>query len=493
VTVGGSTLLQQQLSELNSQLIAARAQRAEAEARYQQIQRLLESEDGINSAAAVLQSPLIQHLREQETEIVRKLAEMKTQFREKHPKMILARSELNDLIVKIRSEVMKIVANLGNELEIARVRESTIAREVKGLRSELDTQAGAEITLRALEVEFTANQKLYDTILARLKETGVQDSSLMQADARIISYATVPASPSHPRKKLIVAVAFVGSLMFGVLLALLIEHLDAGFRTREQLEAVTGVAVLGVAPHIGGGGFPGRGLHDEIVDRPHSRFSEAVRTLRTALLLSDVDRPPCTVVVTSSIPGEGKTTTSLSLARTAAMHGQRCIIIDGDLRNASLHGLLGVENRVGLIDYLSRDASVEDLVQVDLRSGAHYILAGKTGPHPSDLLGSVKMRNLLNGLRQAYDLVIVDTPPVLTISDTLVLLRHVDRTMFLVRCEKTRRETALAGIRQAMDAGGQLAGLILSQVDLKKQAQHYGEKGYYYGRYHRNEKSYSGA
>ena len=481
VDVEGSSLLAQQLGELNSRLIVVRAARAESEARFDQVQKLIESEGGVESVAAVLDSTLIQRLREQETEVVRKLAELKTQLRESHPTMILARTELEDLVSKIASEVRKIIINQGSELEIARVRERNLAGEIATLQAKLDSQTDAEIKLSALETELEANGKLYDTILARLKETGVQDSTLVQADARIISYATVPSGPSFPRKRLIVGSAFVASTVLGVLLVLLLEQLDSGFRGREQVEAATGVTVLGMVPRLRSGWFSSAEPHDDILERPNTVLSEAFRTLRTALLLSNVDHPPRTVLITSSVPGEGKTTTALALARTAAKHSQKCIIIDGDMRHPSLQRAFGVDNDVGLIDYLSRDMPLEEIVQVDFKSGAHYILAGQTVPHSTDLLGSEKMRGLLAALSDVYDLVVVDTPPVLALSDTLVLLRSVDKTIFLVQWEKTRRETVIAGLRQVIDAGADLAGIVLTQVDLKRQAQyHYGATYYTY-------------
>ena len=470
--IDGSSLLSQQMSVLNSQLIASRAARAEAEARYAQVEALLDVEGGISSAAAVLQSPLIQNLRSQETQVLRKIAELKTQLRDAHPTMILVRNELRDLTAKIASEVRKIVINQKGELQISRIQVQNLEIEIARLQAQLDSQTDAEITLSALQTELEANGKLYDTILSRLKETGVQDASLVQADARIISYATVPSAPSHPRKKLIVSSAFVASTILGILLVMLLEQLDSGFRSRDQVEAATGVTVLGMVPRLSAGWFGTVEPHNDILDRPNTLLAESFRTLRTSLLLSDVDNPPRTVLVTSSVPDEGKSTTALALARTTAKYDQKCLIIDGDLRKPSLHKAFGVTNDLGLIDYLSRDTPLEEIIQIDFRSGAHYILAGQSIPHSTDLLGSEKMRALLAALGDVYDLVIIDTTPVLAMSDTLVLLRSVDKTIYLVQWEKTRRETALAGLRQVMDAGADLAGIVLAQVDLKRQAQY---------------------
>ena len=483
VDVDGSNVLNKQIAELTTKLIDVRAQRAEAEARYKQVKELLKSPGGIDSAAAVLRSQLIQRLREQEAEVVRKIAEMKTQYREGHPKMILARSELQDLIAKIETEVRKIATNFGNELEIARVRERNLNDEIKTLERKLDAQSGAEIKLRALETELDANRKLYDTILARLKETSVQDSTLVQPDARVISPATVPEAPSYPRKRLIIGIAFAGSALLGVLIVLLLEHLDSGFRSRDQLEAVTGLPALGVVPRPRGRFASTTPVYDDILERPHTVLAESLRSIRTGLLLSDVDNPPRAVLVTSSVPGEGKSTTALALVRTAAKAGQKCLIIDADLRKPTLHDSLGVPAGVGLIDYLSRDVPLEDMIHIDFHSGAHFILAGRVAPHPADLLGSAKMRGLVRALRGAYDLIIIDTAPVLAMSDALVLMREVDKTIFLVRYERTPRDLVQAGIRELRAAGASLAGLVLSQVDLRKHAAYHYDGPGSLGRY----------
>ena len=184
----------------------------------------------------MLDSPLIQRLREQEAEVLRKLGELKTQLREDHPQMVLARTELEDLQEKINSEVRKIVTNLGNELEIARVREANLRDEVDTLGKRITQQNQSEITIRELESVVETDRELYETVLSRFKEIDVQQSDVIQPDARVISYATVPGSPSKPNKRMIVAAGLILSLIVGVSLAFVREQLDTGFRTLEQIE-----------------------------------------------------------------------------------------------------------------------------------------------------------------------------------------------------------------------------------------------------------------
>ena len=484
VEVGGASVLSKQLTELNSQLIVARAQKAEAEARYAQVYSLLKAEGGIETAAAVLDSPLIQRLREQETQVVRKIAELATQVRDTHPRMILARNELKDLQQKIASEVNKIVLNLYNELEISQVRTANLSREIGALERKLDEEKDAEVTLRALESEVRANKQLYDTLLARLNETRVQRDDPQPADARIISRATPSYAPFYPRKKLLVLAAVFLGIVVAVAVAFVLEYLDSGFRSLHQAETLTGVPALALIPRLHEVRRRHIHPHQYLVEKPNSAYGESIRGLRTAIMLSRPEMPPKTIAVLSSVPNEGKTSTTLSLAMLAARSGQRVVVVDCDTRHPHAHHSLDMPNSVGLVDYLTGAAELEDIVEIEPLSGIHLIAAGAKAPNPPDLLGSKRMQVLLGRLQELYDLVVIDTPPMLAVSDALVLVRQVERVIYVVRWAKTRRETVIAGIKQLKEAGAHVAGLVLSQVDVRKHAQYeYRDSGYYYKSY----------
>lgn len=479
--VQGLNLLREEIAKVNDDLIAARTKRVEAQARYQQVQKLLRSGDA-NTVAAVLDSPLIQRLREQEAQVLRKIAELRTRLRPGHPDMILANSELKDLDKKIQTEVHKIVVSLGNDLQIAQVRESSLASELKRLERQVEDQNEAAANLKALQTEVQANKQLFETVNARFKETSVVEEGLQQPDAHIISRATVPALPFYPQKHVIVAIALFFSAALGVGIAIILELLDSGFRNSEQLEEMTGLPTIGSVPRLSRADRD-RWPHQVISLRPESTYSEAVRSIRTALLLSDPDTAPRTLLITSSVSGEGKTSLSLSLASLAARSGQRVIAIDCDFRHPNLHLALDCSNTTGLSTYLTGQAELSDVVEIDPGTGLHFITAGARAPHPTDLLSSVRMHALLRRLETLYDVVILDAPPLLAVSDALVLVRAVDRVVYLVRWEKVRRETAVAGLRQLVDAGANIAGTVLTQIDLKKLSR-YGYRGaggtYYY-------------
>jgi capsular exopolysaccharide synthesis family protein len=480
VDTGGITLYQKQISDLDERLLTARQQRSEAEALYNQIKDLLASGDGLESSAAVLDSDLISRLREQEAEIIRKLSELTTTLRPGHPRLQLASNELADLRAAIKREADKVASKLGNEVQIARVREANTSRELARVQNVLDGQNEAQATLQSMVSELAANKQLYETFLERLKETDILEDADPQADAFIISRATVPGGPIYPNKQLMLAAAISISAVLGVALAFFLEFLDSGFRSTTQLETFSGVSCLGMVPALKrrrNDLLP----HQTALSRPNSTYGEAIRSLRTGFMLSSADRAPRSLLLTSSVPSEGKTSTALSIAATAAKSGQRTIIIDCDLRHPNLHINLNASNAKGLSEYLSGHLGLDDVIEIDPDSSVHYITAGARTSNPTDLLGSDAMRGLIRRLCNDYELVILDTPPLLAVSDALVLVREVDRTIFVIRWEKTRRETAMAGLKQALEAGARVAGTVLTRVDVRKHSQYdYADSGYYY-------------
>ncbi len=478
---GQADLLGQQLAQLNADLIRARNERIEAQARFDQVQKLLENPDGGNTALSVLNNQLIQRLREQEAEVSRAFADLSTQLRGKHPRLINKKNELLDIRKKIDEEVAKIALNLGNELEIAEVRELSLFNAVTDLENQIKEQNENLVTLEALQADVEAQIAVRDSVLERFKELDLQGQQIQRADARLISMAVPPSSPSYPRKGLIMALALFASIAVGIVLVFILEQLDSGFRSMPQLEQVTGVPAIGIVPKLRSMGIRNQEPQDVIVEKPNSVYSEAIRTIRTSVLLSGPQAPK-TVLFTSSMPAEGKTSVAASVARSSAKAGQRTIIVDCDMRHPSLHEAFDVPNIRGLAEYLGGECALEDVVDIDDRSGAHYISAGHHVPHPTDMLGSRRMLELIERLKATYDLVIFDTPPVLAVSDVMVLLRRVDKTVYLVRWGVTRREAVTAGVRQMLDGNADLAGLVLTQVDTRKHSGYgYGGYRYYYG------------
>lgn len=475
---GEVNLTASQISELSSQIVIARAQRAESEARLGQVEDLLKS-GGIESAGEVLSSSLIQNLRQRESEVLGRAAELSAEFGPKHPRMIAVRTELRDLREKISAEVRKIVEGLRNEVDVARARENSLERSLTRLEQQVGELNRKDVQLRALEREAQANRTLLETFMTRFKETTAQQD-IQTPDARIISQADVPNAAYFPNRKIIVGVTFVLSLFLGIVLVFAVEQLDAGFRSMEQIENLSGYPALGLVPLLKSKSDP----IQYVLDEPTSAYAESLRNVQVGLALSDVDKPPKVVMMTSAGAEEGKSTLSLSLVRLMARSGKPVVLIDCDLRKPSIHSRLGIPRKPGLVELLAKKSDFAEVVRKDEASGAHIITAGEHAASPPDLLGSEHMRQMLAELAKKYEFVILDSSPVLAVTDSRVLTRLSDKTVFVIEWEKTRREAVLLGMKQIREAGGSIAGAVLSRVDVKRHAQYdFADSGYYHGRY----------
>ncbi len=476
------TLATEQISDLSTEMVRERTKRVEAEARLRQVERLLQSSNAADSLSEVTSSGLIIRLREQEAEVKRKVAELSEEYGDKHPRMINARAELRDLEQKISNEVNRIVEGLRNEVSVARAREASLSAGLDRLKLEVGDLNTSEVQLRALEREAEANRTLLETFLSRSKETENQESFL-EADATILSRAAVPEKPSSPRRKLLLAACLVVGVVLGIILAIVIELFDQGFRSLAQVEAMAGIPGLGLVPMVSGLSSLKRKPEQYLLERPNSAYAEAIRSLRTSLALSDIDQPPKVVLIASSLPKEGKTALVLSLSYMVGSLGKRAIVVDCDLRRPSVHRSHDVALSPGLGEYLLGKATLDEIVRYHRDSGCFFITAGAPTPDPPELLGSFQMRHLLKQLAEVYDLVLLDSAPVLAVSDTRVLSRLVDKTVFLIRWAETRREVSLAALKQLTEAGANVAGGLLTRVDTRRHAQYgYGDSAYYHGK-----------
>ncbi|MCA0849973.1 GumC family protein [Salipiger thiooxidans] len=348
----------------------------------------------------------------------------------------------------------------------------TLRTSLTALEQQTEQQSQDLITLQQLTREAEASRLLYEYFLARLKETSAQQG-IQQADSRVISPAVAPLSPSAPRKPLILAVAALLGLMAGTALILIREAGNRAFRNAEQLETCTGHAVIGQVPLI-----QAKRRLDAIAylkEKPSSAAAESIRNLRTSVMLSNVDVPPKVIMTSSSLSGEGKTTIALALSLNFATMGKKVLLIEGDIRRQVFGQYLKTNQKDGIVSVLTGTKSFDDVVIHDDLLDADVLLGDKGQANAADIFSSERFANLLSDLRRRYDIIIIDTPPVLIVPDARVIAQQVDATVFVVRWDRTSREQVQGALREFASVGKPVSGLVLNQINPR------GMKRYGYG------------
>lgn len=480
---GGSNvpLADEQISELNTQYVTERTRYAEAEARLRQAEKLLASPDAIETADEVLNSQTIRDLRRQETEVERKVADLATEYGERHPRMINARAELQDVRNKIAHEIRKIIQSLRNEVGVAKARTDEVKAALNDMKREVATLNESEVQLRALEREASASRSLLEQLLTRSKETASQ-ADFQQPDANVITAAVTPSIPSYPRKSLFLAVIFLVASVSGMTAAFTTELLERGLRSAEQIEAKFGIPGIGLIPSLGRMKSVTTSPADYALDNPLSAYAEAVRSVYNNLLLVKPSEEFKTIMVASALPNEGKSSLITSMARVLSKQNLKVIVLDCDLRRPSLHKAFKQAADPGLVDYLMGKADLESVIVKDPASSAHFICAGHTSGIPSTLLSSELLQRLLKSLSRRYDLVLIDSSPVLAVPDGLFLGRLADRVILVIRWAHTPRKSIELAVKRLREARCNVAGAVLSIVDIKGHARYgYADSGAYHG------------
>lgn len=478
---GGQTLTAQDISGLNSQLLLARSATAQAEARLAQVRTLVRSGADAITASEVLDSPLIQRLREQETELTRRRAEMASDLGPEHPRMAQLEAEAKDLQAKIKTEIDKIVQRLQNEVRIARAQEESLSGQLEQLKTRTGENNEQQIQMRALEREAEANRNLLATLLARY--TAQANGALQQPDASIVSAAEAPTEPSFPNAPVILGLVTIGSLLLAGAVVLLLEMRDRSFHSGDDIERVLGIPSLGLVPLAPNmDAVQKNGALETLANRSLAAFRESLHTLNWTIALANRGQPPRSVLITSAQPDEGKTTIALGLASFQAMIGRKVLLIDADTRKAALPARYGRPDMQGLTDVL-RGADVDKVIIRDEATGLEMLTAGRSNEAALSLLTAPACDALLAKLSSRYDLIVIDSPPVSAVADACALSRKVEMTVFVVRWASTRREIVEHALKLLRRSGATVAGGLLSMVDVHKHAAYlYGDSGKYHGR-----------
>ncbi len=363
-----------------------------------------------------------------------------------------------------------------------------LAANIEEREAEIATQSDEIIQLQQLSREAEASRLLYEYFLGRLKETSAQEG-IQQADSRILSNAVLPSLPSEPRTSLIVAMSLIFGGMLGCGVALLLEMRQQGYRQASDLEADTGLRVMGQIPIL-----PNNNRRDGLkylAEKPTSVAAEAVRNLRTSVLLSGEEKIPQVIMSTSSLPGEGKTTVSFALAQNLIGLGKKVLLVEGDIRRLVFSQYLNVTDAKGLQSVLNGDVALSDAVIYDKILGADILVSEPSIENAVDTLSSQRFLTFLEAAREAYDFVIIDTTPVLVVSDARVVAQHVDAVLFTVQWDKTSKTQVHEALQMFESVNITVNGLVLNQIDPKGMKRYgygnsYGAYGSYATKYYKN-------
>jgi capsular exopolysaccharide synthesis family protein len=480
-TQSGMLLNDQELSDLNRELITARADLAERQAKLSLVRGLRGRGQGLDAIGDVVASPVIVNLRAQEAQLLREEAEMRSLYGERHPKIQQLNSEKANIQAKIDAEVARITRVLENDVAITAARVRTIESQLGGMKSRTTQDREAEVRLRELERQAETSRTLYEAFLARFKEMREQQE-IVEPDSRLVAIATPPTRPSSPGAKLFSAAGFLVSGVLATILALLLDRLDRGLRSAREVEAVLGLPTLALVPRLDRLKRAQR-PYQYLLDKPLSAYTEAIRSIYMALKLTSVDRVPKVILVTSSLPEEGKTTIAVSLATFIARSHKRVLLLDLDLRHPSVHRELGWSVSHGLVEYLIDDRPLDEVIQQDLESGLHFLPVKAQTSNPTDLLESARLRELVELCRERYDFVIVDSAPLISVTDSRLAALLADRTLFAIKWGATVESAAQDAVQTLREIGADLAGAVLTQIDLRRHAQyHYADIGEYYAK-----------
>lgn len=490
----GVTVNDQQLTDLNNQLVAARVQTAETRAKYEQAQQFSKGSGDPGGINAAISSDVIARLRTQYADIAKNEADLTSKYGPRHPSVANVRAQLRDTQRLINDEIKRILQSTQHDYDVARSREASLQQSLDQLQSVSSSSSQAQVRLRELQREAEANRTLYESYLARFKESSAQQSLDLPA-SHVVTKASIPISPSWPKTLLILGLALTLGVGIGCVLAFLSDYLDERVKTLEQAEEISGVPALAAMPLIGSGELAGLakrgrsalGRYDPkatrllpaplqpplmryAIDAPGTFFAEGIRTIRLALQRTMRVQPIKVVLVTSAIENEGKTTLAANLAQSLAVLGIRTLLVDGDLRNPQLTRSLCPRAEFGLLEIAIGRTTAERAILADPSTGLSILPSTviKRADLITELMFSDRIVDILDHFRQRYELIVIDSPPLVPLVDGRALAELADRIVLALAWDQTPGKVLSHTIDLLSPVRDRILGTVLTRVDLSR-------------------------
>ncbi|MFZ6724233.1 GumC family protein [Undibacterium sp. MH2W] len=469
-----------QIEEVTQKLVETRLRRAEAENAYNQIKNAPKGAD-LSSLPAVVKNIVVGEALKQQAEADRKLSEIAQRYGAEHPKYVQAEGEAKTARENVKRQIETVVQSVTREYEVAKGTENMLAQTLNQAKGSVQGINRKEFQLNLLEREVDSNKQIYDLFLKRAKETNVS-GDLQNPVGRVVDQAKASNLPVKPQKIQIISVAFVFGLLAAAAASLLIDLLDNTLKSTTDVEAKLKQPLLTTLPLLAKKDADRSSTAHMFLEDPKSLYSESIRTARSAVLLSSIDLSNRILLITSSVPGEGKTTFSINLA-VAHSHTKKTLLIDADMRRPAVAKGLDFEpHSLGLSDLVAGTAPFSECVKTLPGCDLHVITTGTNVPNPLEIILSQRFKDTIAELSKIYEIVIIDSPPVELVSDALVLSKMASGVVYVVKALDTPYQLARKGLMRIRRAEGKILGVVLNHLDFKKAEKYYGEYSGY-GKY----------
>lgn len=471
----------QKLNDLNAALTKAKTERFEKESLFLELKGFSKKPEMIESMPAVVSNYLIQTLKTEYVRLTGQYRELSEKFGSEHPKMVMLSSQMKEVKEKISHEVGKIARSIETEYRVAMAKEKSILNALEAQKSEALELNQKQIEYNVLKREVETNRSLYESLLKRVKETGVTEG-LTASNIMVVDPARVPDKPIKPRIALNILLAVISGLTLGLGLAFFFDYLDNTVKSPEEVERYLSIPLLGVVgrfkkaaknPAGGGGELPA-------FSEPKSNISEGFRSLRTNLLFTSAESEKRVLLITSTATLEGKTVVAANLAVAFAQTGKKVLLIDADMRKPRIHGLFNLERSPGLSEALVGKEKLSSVINDTEISDLKVITCGTIPPNPAELLASKNMKVLIEEAKVYFDTIIIDSPPVMSVTDPVELATLSDGAVMIIKTASTPRPAIQMAIQQLSDVGAKVLGCVLNDVDFKREGYYYSYYQYYY-------------
>ncbi len=468
-------LTAQNLQEFTGALAKAEQERIRAEANYDEVRR------NLANSKELLDSKTLSVFRENKARLEAEYQDQLKIYKPGFPKMLQLQSQIEEIDKRIQSEIVAIKNSIEGSaratFEAARTQETQLRSRADFAKRNVLEQQDQGIRYNILKREVDTNREIYNGLLQRLKEVGIA-GGVGTNNISVVDKADVPLFPYKPDIPRSAGIGLLLGLMAGLALAFLLEYLDDSIKFPDEVERFTGLALLGVIPMVNTVRETPR---EQIATDPRSALAEAYRSLRTALQFSTARGAPRTLVITSCTKNEGKSTTSFACALALSQLGKRVLLVDGDMRNPTMHKLFNGDHAVGLSNLLSSELDPIAVTRTTEFKNLFYISSGPLPPNPAELLSGGQLEKLLAPTFTVFDHIVIDAPPIMGIADAIILCKHVDATLFVIESSSTRKTSIRNALKRLHQAGAHPLGAVLSKLPSSASLYGYDANYYYYG------------